>query len=244
MTLIRIWILLLGAAACAEGADAPIVQTSQDAGARPDAGSEEDAGPSFDAGPVRAEPLEGRSGPWGACGPAPLTEAVPAEVFEVAEKALRPGGFAAIDAPGFVNAANCKETSLGDPYRFGIVDLRMLQGSDPPDSFLLLYDVYRIAFFCDGSRVGVLDIQLRSGGQWEVSRYGQSSELEYQVERWEIDHSPDCTRAHIVERANSMNWVILTDTTDGVLVRPLFSTGADTHTKAEFVEQLRKLPRP
>lgn len=200
--------------------------------------SETDAGPSLDSG-AREDASLPASGPWGSCGPSPLAEPLPPQVIEVAEEALRPGGWAAQDIPGYGNATKCKEATLGAPYRSGTVDTRMLNGSQTPDDFVVFYDQYVVAWFCDGRAAGRLDVGL-SEGRWQVTGHGQNTDWNASVAKLEIDFAPDCTPAYLV-KYDLGSWVILTDKTQGVIVHRLFASSTDAHTKEELVKQLRKL---
>lgn len=205
--------------------------------------SQQDAGPSSAAG---AQPGDGQraasageSGPWGHCGPSPLAKPVPPNVIEVAEEALRPGGWAAQDIPGYGDATKCRTATLGSPYRYGRVDTRMLDGSQTPDSFVV-FNQYVFAWFCDGRAAGRLDVGV-TDGEWQVMGHGTNAEWEVAVSELGIDFSPECTRAYLVKE-DLGSWAILTDKTQGVIARQLFSLNTDVaHTKAEFADQLSKL---
>lgn len=113
----------------------------------------------------------------------------------------------------------------------------MLSGTDTPDSFLLFFDLYRVAWYCDGQAAGHLEVRLLEG-RWQVVTHGQNTAWESAVGNLQIDFAPDCTRGY-VSRADLGTWVILTDERTGVVVQKLFSGGGvAAHTKAELVEQL------
>jgi hypothetical protein len=160
-------------------------------------------------------------------------------VIEAAEAALRPEGFAAQDIPGYANATKCGQATLGRAYRVGTVDTRVLNGTQTPDSFVLLFDAYRFAWFCDGRAAGRLDVGL-SDGRWQVTGHGQNTDWELAVEKLEIDFAPDCTAAYLT-RSDLGNWTLLTDRNKGVIIYELFSASTVSSTKADFAEHLTKL---
>jgi hypothetical protein len=224
----RLPIALVFLAACADS------HGDGDAGSETDS-SVEDAGVQHDASLPAAS--AGKSGPWGSCGPSPLSERVPSQVIELAEEALRPGGWAAEDIPGLANATNCGEATLGVPYRYGTIDPSVLSGIDTPDSFLLFFDLYRVAWYCDDQAAGHLEVRLLEG-RWQVVAHGQNTGWESAVGDLQIDFAPDCTSGY-VSRPDLGTWVILTDERTGVVVHKLFSGSVvEAHTKDELVEQL------
>lgn len=180
-------------------------------------------------------------GSWGPCGPSPLSEPVPAQVIQAAEQALRPGGYASPPSPElidqrFTDPTKCQRATLGHFYRRGTVDTSKLNGSQTHDSFVLFYDLYRVAWYCDGRLAGDLEIKLNDA-RWEVIGHGAGATWEEAINRLEIDFASACTPGYL-ENHGQGPWIILPDQTMGLMVRPLFSGGSAALSKGAFIDML------